>query len=177
MGYRVRLSRMLVVEPPNDSGLALSGNELGSGQLDLDSLNIDGGVFLGVGEKGGFEVTIANCEIRAESVSGGFRGATVTISGRGARVELSRTEIRGAAGRLAPMRLPLAALAVDGGAAVRIAQALVRKGSVKAIHRRGDLDARLIAERRPAATRPSPSCSVSNLLDRAATPRMTAGAP
>ncbi|MEZ5990404.1 MAG: hypothetical protein R3F30_15070 [Planctomycetota bacterium] len=151
-GYRVRLSRMrLTPALPSLNSMALSGNELGTGELILDSLVLDGGMALGVWEKGSMELDLDNCDIRVEKAQGGVVGAAVVVTGPAVHLEVSRTEVHGGVGTLAPLSPALAALQVDDGTTLRLAQTrlyggkgapgqdgapalIVRNGIVEAIH-------------------------------------------
>lgn len=127
-GYRVRLSRMTVVGEEGFGSAALSGNELGWGVLELESMIIDGGVFLGVFDPSGFYLSVSNSEVRTDDPSQGFEGSAVTVRGPGVQVDVSRSMIRGSDGTLSPFAFPLAGLTIDKGAALRISQSEIVGG-------------------------------------------------
>ncbi|MCA8953368.1 MAG: hypothetical protein KDE27_27900, partial [Planctomycetes bacterium] len=124
--YRVAVSR-LRIEPGAHAPLAVSGQELGVGQIEFESVEIAGGFRLLAGEAG-FVLSLANCSI-AGAVGQGFDGATCAIAAPApSTFALTRCRFEGAPGDFFAAQPPLAGLLLDRGVTVQIAQCEIRGG-------------------------------------------------
>ncbi|GEM_PF-5716172 len=128
-GYEVRLSGFRVLPPSTGTQVVLSGAELGGGSLELESMILDGGVSLGVGKGESFRLTIDNSRIRGDRPGAGDRGATLRLEGDGVVACMHRSRIEASPGSLSPYRPPMAGLALEGGAVLRMDQSLLVGGN------------------------------------------------
>lgn len=125
--YRVAISRLRVDAGPL-SPLAVSGQELGTGQIEFESVTVQGGFRL-LGGASGFVMELANCSI-AGDIGQGFDGATCHIAAPApSNFAISRCTFHGAAGDLFAAQSPMAGLLVDRGVTVSIAQCTVQGGA------------------------------------------------
>ncbi|HEX5052239.1 MAG TPA: hypothetical protein VFZ65_10735 [Planctomycetota bacterium] len=125
--YHVSISRLRVAPGPL-APLAVSGQELGVGQIEFESVQIDGGFRLLSGEPG-FVLSLANCSV-VGTVGQGFDGATCHVASPApSTFSITRCQFQGAPGDLFVAQPPLAGLLLDRGVTAQIAQCVIRGGN------------------------------------------------
>lgn len=125
--YHISISRLRVAPGPL-TPLAVSGQEMGVGQVEFESMVIDGGFRLLAGESG-FVLSLANCIVTG-TLGQGFDGATCHIAAPApSHFSLTRCEFWGAPGDLFAAQTPFAGLLLDRGVTVQIAQCQVHGGN------------------------------------------------
>jgi hypothetical protein len=124
--YRVAIARMRVDAGPS-APLAVSGQELGVGVIEFESVEIVGGFRLLAGEAG-FVMSLANCTVVGD-IGQGFDGATCNIAAPApSYFSITRCRFQGARGDLFAAQAPLAGLLLDRGVTAQIAQCDIRGG-------------------------------------------------
>ncbi|MBL8749055.1 MAG: hypothetical protein JNK78_07845 [Planctomycetes bacterium] len=125
-GYRVSIARLRIDAGPL-APLAVTGQELGTGQIEFESVEVFGGFRLLAGEPG-FVLSLANCTVEGD-VGQGFDGGTCHVAAPApSTFTITRSRFRGSRGDLFAAQAPLAALVLDRGATVRIEQCSLSGG-------------------------------------------------
>lgn len=124
--YHVSIGRLRLDAGPF-APLAVSGQELGVGQIEFESVEVAGGFRLLVGEPG-FVLSLANCTVIGD-IGQGFDGATCNIAAPApSYVSITRSRFQGARGDLFAAQPPLAGLLLDRGVTAEIAQCSITGG-------------------------------------------------
>lgn len=124
--YHVSISR-LRVDAGAAAPLAVSGQELGVGKIEFESVQIAGGFRLLAGEAG-FVLSLANCTVTGD-IGQGFDGATCNVAAPApSYFSITRCRFQGARGDLFAAQPPLAGLLLDRGVTAQIAQCDIRGG-------------------------------------------------
>jgi len=124
--YHVSLSRLRIDAGPT-SPTAVSGQELGVGRIEFDSVEVEGGFRLLSGEPG-FVLSFANCEVRGD-IGQGYDGGTCHLAAPApSYFSITRSRFQGARGNLFAAQAPMAGLLLDGGVTVQIEQCSIDGG-------------------------------------------------
>src|SRR5690606_20986402 len=106
---------------------AVSGQELGVGKIEFESVQVEGGFRLLAGEPG-FVLSLANCTVTGD-LGQGFDGATCNIAAPApSYFSLTRSRFQGARGDLFAGQPPLAGLLLDRGVTTQLEQCEIRGG-------------------------------------------------
>lgn len=93
VGYDSSLANLTLGSPADEDSIALTGNELALGTLTLDSVVVDGAVFLRGGSTG-FYLQMSNCSVVPQPGEG-FAGEAMWFGGAGNRLDAHDSRIVG----------------------------------------------------------------------------------
>lgn len=124
--YHVSIAHLRIDAGPV-APLAVSGQELGAGQIEFESVQVEGGFRLLAGEPS-FVLSMANCTVIGD-IGQGFDGGTCTIAAPApSYFTITRCFFQGARGDLFAAQPPLAGLLLDRGVTAQIEQCQMRGG-------------------------------------------------